>query len=119
MSVPADFPRAFAGLEGLVARIAAGEVLVADLVRQVNVWGREDCAGSATLAKAALLAMRYELGKESLRDATDGVSPSVRTLDRVSRVMDPPERAEGAPAPAVRVRLPEALQRSWRGQKGS
>lgn len=118
VGVPASFVDAFAGLEQLVGRMVGNKVGDEALVGQVGAWARQDCGGSATLCKAAVLAMRYQLGTKSLQGPDEGVASSVRALERVSRVVEPPERTDGAPAAAVRVKLPEALRRSMPGAQG-
>lgn len=116
MTVPEDFRRAYEALDGLVGRLAVGEPGGPRLREEVRRWRREDCRDATTLAKAAVLALRYELGSGALAGDPEGAAPRLRALAGVEALLEPP--AEGDEPEISRVNLPEALRRSVPNARG-
>lgn len=113
---PDAFTEAYEGLAALVMRISGGEVREEVLREQVDGWRRERCRGAATLAKAAILALRHELSDEGLREGAGAVAGSMRALQAVEEILEPPEASgtsrPGTAAPVTEGALPEAMRRA-------
>lgn len=107
---PEFLATAYGGLVALVERVSAGDVAV--LREEADAWRREDCRGSATLAKSAVLALRYSLADEGLREEA-GAAKRMRALDTVEGILEPPEAARpGSDVRITEVALPEAMRRA-------
>jgi hypothetical protein len=96
--------RAYDGLTELVDGISAGRVGTQALGEEVDRWIREYCRGAASLARAAVLAARYELAAGGLRGSAGAIG-RLRSLAEVEGVLAP--RPAGRP---VEVAVPEELR---------
>ena len=120
MAVPEDFVRAYDDLIPLVWRIEAGKVPDPLVREEVDHWRADSCLGSASLTKAAILALRHEIATEGLRDNQGPEGPAareLRALARVQRTLSPPEKSTVAnhEPEIVEVAPPEALAEKMPG----
>ena len=114
MRVPEDFVRAYEDLVPLVGRIQAGNVPDPLVREEVDRWRGDSCLGSASLTRAAILALRHEIATEGLREKQGPNGPAareLRALARVERTLSPPQESrDGREEPEiVEVAPPEAL----------
>ena len=114
MTVPEDFVRAYEDLIPLVGRIGAGGAPDPLVREEVDYWRADSCLGSASLTKAAILALRHELATEGLRENQGPEGPAareLRALARVQRTLSTPEKSTVAnhEPEIVEVAPPEAL----------
>ena len=114
MTVPEDFVRAYEDLIPLVGRIEAGGAPDPLVREEVDRWRADSCLGSASLTKAAILALRHELATEGLRENQGPEGPAARELRALARVqwtLSPPEKSTAAnhEPEIVEVAPPEAL----------
>ena len=114
MTVPDDFVRAYEDLVPLVGRIGAGNVPDPLVREEVDRWRGDGCLGSASLTRAAILALRHEITTEGLREKQGPEGPAareLRALARVQRTLSTPEKSTVAnhEPEIVEVAPPEAL----------
>lgn len=126
--VPEDFADAYWGLVGLVRdldEVSRGEASQGSLAERADGWRASDCRGSATLAGAALRALRYELASRGLGEGSQGVAEDLRSLDLVQAAVEPPPQpppsahaAGNEASEAVEVALLKRLREAMPNGRG-
>lgn len=94
--IPEDFGHAYVTLVQLVGSISRNEVSQEIFAETVDQWRAGDCRGSATLAGAALRALRYELASKGVKEGPEAVSEHLPALSQVEGML------EGSPATRTR-----------------
>lgn len=125
--IPADFEHAYVSLVQLVGSISRNEVLQELLPETVDQWRAGDCRGSATLAWAAMRALRYELASKGIREGAERISGDLQSLSHVEVVLEgalPTENQEpyfssaNEAAEIAEVALPEQLRDAMPNGRG-
>jgi hypothetical protein len=88
-TVPRDFEEAYEDLVELVGSVSRGEISHEALPEKVDEWRAAGCRGSATLAGAALRALRYELASRGFEEGPEAVSEDLQALSHVEVVLEP------------------------------
>jgi hypothetical protein len=119
-SVPEQFPAAYAGLADLVDRAVSGAVRPEELGGEADAWRRTECRGAATLARAAINALRYELASGGLKAGGQEDARRLLALAEVEAALEPPGTASGdrPEAPIAEVALPVALKERMPNGRG-
>jgi hypothetical protein len=132
-TVPRDFEEAYEDLVELVGSVSRGGSLGETLPEKVDEWRASDCRGSATLAGAALRALRYELATRGFREGPEAISEDLAALSQIETVLEsaPPtesqepgfSRFSGAnggneASEVVEVALPEQLREAMPNSRG-
>lgn len=113
--IPEDFEAAYGGLVELVESFCSGELSKQLLPEKVDEYRQAHCRGSATLAGAALRALRYELSGEGLEEGSGSYPEELRSLTLVEAALEPIPSTHGAgneTSEIVEVALPDQLRES-------
>lgn len=117
-AIPEDFEDAYGGLVELVESISKGEISEELLPEKADEYRHAYCRGSATLAGAALRALRYELARRDLEEGAGDLSEDLRSLALIEAALEfaPSTHSAGNEnAEIVEVALPEQLRDSIPG----